>query len=112
MVAGKERKMMDATTMWVVGILTTIFTGAVWKAYDFILKARSEIQAIQLLLTSRPDFEYLSNEFYKKEVASLQFQSMNDKFNLIQGDIKEIRIDFKEIIVKLDKFMEKNNDSL
>ena len=97
---------MDGVTMWVIGILSTIFTSSIAICFGFILKNRALLQTLEVKMNNKPDYPYVSNEFYKKEVAELQFKTIQDKFNSIQDDMKEVRNDFKMVGEKLDKLLE------
>ena len=99
---------MDGVTMWVLGILTTICMTSITTCFVIVLKSKGSIQALEIEMNNRPNYQFISSEFYKKEVAILQFQPIQDKFNLIQSDIKEIKDDFNGIIERLDKFIDRD----
>lgn len=66
-----------------------------------------EFAILEKAVESRPDFKYVNDEFYRKEMAKLQFENIASDFNEIKGDYKLIR----EAIQKLSDKISANHSS-
>ena len=52
---------------------------------------------------SKTSFQYVNDEFYKKEMAQIQFQNINQRFDEIKGDINGVKSSIEKLVDKMDK---------
>jgi archaellum component FlaC len=62
--------------------------------------SKKEIEILEKTIENKPDYKYVNDEFYRKEIAQIQIEG-------IKSDINEIKNDFRQISTFLEKIMEK-----